>query len=597
LLKLFKYFKKREWALIIISIAFVAVQVYLDLKLPDYMSKITTLVQTEGSEMSEIWATGGWMLLCALGSMVTSIIVGYFASRVAASLSKELRQKLFYKTLSFSMEELGGFSTASLITRSTNDITQIQQIVAMGLQAMVKAPIMVVWAILKIMGKSWQWSAATGVAVVVLLVIILSLVLFALPKFRMIQKLTDNLNRITRENLTGIRVVRAYNAEGYQEERFNRANMELVNNHLFTGRLMAIMQPGMTMIMSGLTLAIYWIGAYLINAVDMTNMMTIETAIADRISLFSDMVVFSSYAMQVIMSFMMLTMIFIMLPRASVSAKRINEVLDTAQTIVPGNVTESKAGVTGEVEFRNVSFKYPDAEEYVLKDISFTASRGETVAFIGSTGSGKSTLINLVPRFYDATEGEVLIDGVNIKEFTSEALNNKLGYVPQRAVMFSGTVKSNVAYGESGKATPTDDDVAKAVAIAQGTEFVEKLDDKYDSHIAQGGTNVSGGQKQRLAIARAVCRKPEIYIFDDSFSALDYKTDRQLRNALKKETGDATSLIVAQRIGTIRDADRIIVLNEGEMVGMGTHSELLENCETYQQIAYSQLSKEELANG
>lgn len=597
MIKVLKYLKKREWLLIIISVGFIVAQVHLDLKLPDYMAEITTLVQTEGSKMSEIWAAGGWMLLCALGSMASSVIVGYFAAIVAAALSKELRERLFSKTLAFSMQEIGGFSTASLITRSTNDITQIQQTVAMGLQAIIKAPILAVWAILKITGKSWQWTAATGGAIVVLLVMILVIILFALPKFTKIQKLIDNLNRITRENLTGIRVVRAYNAEKYQEDKFDGANMELANNYLFTGRIMSIMQPGMTIIMSGLTLAIYWIGAYLINAVDVSNLALMETAMTERIGLFSDMVVFSAYAMQVIMAFMLLTMIFIILPRAQVSAGRVNEVLDTKPSIVPGKAEAPEGGAAGEVELRNVSFKYSDTEEYVLKNISFKVRKGETVAFIGSTGSGKSTLVNLIPRFYDATEGEVLVDGMNVKDYAPEALYNKLGYVPQRAVLFSGTVKSNVVYGENGKTAPTDDDVKKAVQIAQGAEFVEELEGKYDAHIAQGGTNVSGGQKQRLSIARAVCRKPEIYIFDDSFSALDYKTDRGLRGALKRETGDATNLIVAQRIGTIRDADKIIVLDEGEMAGIGTHRELLETCKTYREIAYSQLSKEELADG
>ncbi|HDR7797858.1 ABC transporter ATP-binding protein [Bacillus cereus] len=586
MLKIFKYLKQKEWILIVASIVFIAGQVWLDLKLPDFMSEITTLVQTKGSETSEIWLAGGKMLLCALGSMILSVIVGYFAARVATSLSKELRKGVFNKTLSFSMEEINGFSTASLITRSTNDITQIQQTVAMGLQVMIKAPILAVWAILKITGKSWEWSAATGVAVVALLVMIGSIIIFVLPKFKVVQKMTDNLNLVTREGLTGIRVVHAYNAQEYQEAKFEKANKDLTDTNLLVNRLMAIMQPGMSLIMSGLTLSIYWIGAHLImNAGGM-----------DRIGLFSDMVVFSSYAMQVVMAFMLLAMTFIMLPRASVSAARINEVLDTPQTITDGEMKTSPKGVEGEIELRNVSFKYPDAGEYVLKDISFTAHKGETVAFIGSTGSGKSTLINLIPRFYDVSEGEVMVDGINVKEYAQEALHNKFGYVSQKAVLFSGTVKSNVAYGNNVKTLLIDEDIKKAVEIAQGKEFVEKMDGEYNAAVAQGGTNLSGGQKQRLSIARAVSRNPEIFIFDDSFSALDYKTDRQLRSTLKKETKGATTLIVAQRIGTIKDADKIIVLDEGKIVGMGTHDELLKTCKTYQEIAYSQLSKEELGN-
>lgn len=585
-LKLFKYLKPKEWTLILASIVFIVGQVWLDLKLPDYMSKITTLVQTEGSKTSEIWTTGGKMLLCALGSMILAVIVGYFAAKVATSLSKELRKGVFDKTLSFSMEEINGFSIASLITRSTNDITQIQQTVAMGLQVMIKAPILAVWAIFKITGKSWEWSVATGVAVIVLLILIGNLIIFVLPKFKVVQKMTDNLNRVTRESLTGIRVVHAYNAQQYQEEKFDKVNKDLTDTNLFVTRLMALMQPGMGLIMSGLTLSIYWIGAHLINNAEGMN----------RIGLFSDMVVFSSYAMQVVMAFMLLSMTFILLPRAAVSAARINEVLNTPQTIIDGEKKSSLKGIEGEIEFRNVSFKYPNAEDYVLENISFTAHKGETVALIGSTGSGKSTLINLLPRFYDTTKGEVFVDGMNVKEYAQEALHNKIGYVSQKVVLFSGTVKSNVAYGGNSQAPSTDEEIKKAVEIAQGKEFVEKMDDEYDAAIAQGGTNLSGGQKQRLSIARAVNRNPEIFIFDDSFSALDYKTDRQLRSTLKKETKGATSLIVAQRIGTIKDADKIIVLDEGKIVGMGKHSELLKTCKTYQEIAYSQLSKEELEN-
>ncbi|PAE42489.1 ABC transporter ATP-binding protein [Bacillus sp. 7884-1] len=587
MLKIFKYLQKKEYLLIMFSLVFIVTQVYLDLKLPDYMHEITMLVQTEGSKMSDVLLQGGYMLLCAVGSMIASIIVGFFAAKVAAGFSVRLRAMVFEKTMSFSIEEINGFSTASLITRSTNDITQIQLLIAMGLQVIVKAPILAVWAVFKIMGKSWQWSAATGIAVLFLVFMLCILIFVAMPKFKIIQSLTDNLNRVTRENLSGIRVVHAYNASNYQEKKFEEANSALTNTNLFTSRAMAIMMPTMGIIMSGMGLAIYWIGAFLINGAAQT----------DKLSLFSDMIVFSSYAMQVIMAFMMLSFVFIMLPRASVSAKRIKEVLDTEATIIDGNVTEGKTGLSGEIEFRNVSFKYPDAAQYILRSISFTASKGETVAFIGSTGSGKSTLLNLIPRYFDATEGEVLVDGVNVKQYTQDSLRKKIGYVSQKAVLFSGTVTSNVAYGDNGKISENKSVVKKAIDIAQGTEFVEKMEDQYNGAIAQGGTNISGGQKQRLSIARAVYRDPEIYIFDDSFSALDYKTDRVLRSELKKETKDATTLIVGQRIGTIKDADRIVVLNEGEVVGIGTHNELMQNCSVYQEIAYSQLSKEELEIG
>lgn len=588
MLKMFRYFRKKEWLMVFGSLVFVVGQVWLDLRLPDYMSDITTFVMTEGSTLSDVLTAGAKMLFCALGSVALSCIVGFFAAQIAAGLSKKLRSEMFSKVSAFSMEEINGFSTASLITRSTNDITQVQMAIAMGLQVIIKAPILAVWAILKILGKSWQWTAVTGGAVVVLIIIIGIVVLFAMPKFKMLQVLTDDLNRVTRENLTGIRVVRAYNAENYQMNKFDKSNKKVTSTLLFATRIMAIMMPGMNLIMSGLSLAIYWVGAYLINdAVDIQN----------KVDLFADMTVFTSYAVQVVMAFMMLVMIFIIMPRAMVAAKRINEVLSTKPKIINGNVKETDPSVTGTVEFRNVSFKYPDASDYVLKNISFKANKGDTVAFIGSTGSGKSTLINLVPRFYDATEGEVLVDGIDVRNYDIKSLNDKLGYVPQKAVMFSGTVKSNVGYGENADEREyTDEEIKKAVEIAQGTEFVEKMENTYDGAIAQGGSNISGGQKQRLAIARAVCRKPEIYIFDDSFSALDYKTDRILRSELKKETSGTTSLIVAQRIGTIKDADCIIVLEKGEVAGMGTHEELLKNCEVYRQIALSQLSKEELEN-
>lgn len=584
MLKLFKNLTKKEWLFVGISLVFIVAQVWLDLKLPDYMSTITMLVQTDGSTMGEILTAGGKMLLCAFGSLASSVVVAAFAARIASNFGARLRGRLFDKVQSFTMQEINGFSTSSLITRSTNDITQVQTLVVMGLQAMIKAPILAVWAILKISDKSWQWTLSTGIAILFLIIVVGFCVIFAMPKFKKLQKLTDDLNRVTRENLTGLRVVRAYNAEEYQENKFEGANRELTSANLFANRVMAIMMPSISLVMSGLSLAIYWIGAILIQ----------EASMMDKMTLFSDMVVFSSYAMQVVMAFMMLIMIFIMLPRASVSAKRILEVLETKPTIIDGSITTSEAKHKGEVEFRNVSFKYPDAEEYVIKNVSFTAHKGETVAFIGSTGCGKSTVVNLVPRFYDATEGEVLVDGINVKEYTQYALHNKIGYVSQKATLFGGTIKSNVAYGDNGKDGFLSSDIVDAVFTAQASDFVEAMEDSYDGFVAQGGANLSGGQKQRISIARAVCRHPEIFIFDDSFSALDYKTDRKLREALKRECADATKLIVAQRIGTIRDADRIIVLDDGGVVGVGTHEHLMRTCEVYQQIAYSQLSKEEL---
>lgn len=584
MIKLLKRLRMKECVQAFASLVFIVVQVWLDLKLPDYMSDITKILQTPGSEVSSIWLAGGKMLFCALGSFASAVVVGFFVERIAASFSQTLRSLLFSKVDSFSMEEINRFSTDSLITRSTNDVTQVQMLIAMGLQTIIKAPILGIWAITKIAGKGLEWTAATGVTLGIMVIVIVVIMIFVMPKFKKMQVLTDNLNRVTRENLTGLRVVRAYNAEEYQEEKFEKANEELMDTQLYTNRGMAVMMPMMTTLMSGLSLAIYWIGAYLINGAEVIN----------RLTLFSNMVVFSSYAMQVFMPFLMLVMIFIMLPRASVSAKRINEVLETEPTIIDGHVKEGKKGIEGQVEFRNVSFKYKGASDYVLKNISFTARKGETVAFIGSTGSGKSTLISLIPRFYDATEGDVLVDGVSVKEYTQETLHNKIGYVPQKVVMFRGTVSSNVGYGDNGKKKPIDEEIKSAVRIAQGSDFVEEMEKQYEAGISQGGTNVSGGQKQRLAIARAVCRKPEIYIFDDSFSALDYKTDRTLRSTLKKETAGVTSLIVAQRIGTIMDADQIIVLDEGKVVGKGTHKELLDTCDVYKEIAMSQLSEEEL---
>ena len=586
MLRIFKNFRKQEVVLALFSVVFVVAQVWLELKLPDYMREITSLITTQDSAMHDILIAGGKMLLCAFGSLLVTVLVAVCASRIASNFSAIVRGKLFDKVQSFSMEEIGRFSTASLITRSTNDVTQVQMLIVMGLSIMLRAPIMAVMAILKIVDKSWQWTLSTGVAVVVLLIVVIICVSLCMPKFKRLQSLTDDINQVTRENLTGLNVVRAYNAEAYQEEKFEKVNKDLTDTHWFTSKTMAFMMPTIMMIMNGLSLAIYWIGAVLIN--DAQDMQ-------EKFTLFSDMVVFSSYAMQVVMSFMMLVMIFIMLPRASVAAKRILEVLDTEPSIEDGTRDTFPVMKDGEVEFKDVSFKYPDAEEYVLEHISFSAKKGETIAFIGATGCGKSTAINLIPRCYDATEGEVFVDGVNVKEYTQEALHNKIGYVSQKAILFSGTIADNVAYGENGKAPATQDDIAMAVKVAQASEFVEKKDQGYDGYVAQGGSNFSGGQKQRLSIARAIARQPEILIFDDSFSALDYKTDRILREALRKECKDATKIIVAQRIGTIRDADKIIVLDDGQIAGMGTHDELMKNCEVYQEIAYSQLSKEELA--
>ena len=584
MLKLFKTLSKRDWLLTAVSFLFILVQVWLDLSLPDYMSEITTLVQTEGSAMSAILTAGGKMLLCALGSLLASAIVAFFVARIASDFGARLRLRLFDRVQAFSMEEIGAFSTASLITRSTNDVTQVQNAVVMGLQVVLKAPLTAVWAILKISGKSWQWSFATAVAVVLLLTLVGVGILTVLPKFNRLQLLTDDLNRVTRENLTGIRVVRAYNAEGYQEEKFEKANDVLTRTNLSAVRTLQCLMPCVQLVLSGLSLAIYWIGAALINA----------AALTEKLGLFSDMIVFSSYAMQVVMSFMLLVALFILLPRAQVSARRICEVLDMSPAILDGKRTSGDESQRGRVEFRHVTFRYPDAEEDVLHDLTFTAEPGETVAFIGATGSGKSTALHLIPRFYDATEGEVLVDGVNVREYSQEALHNKLGYVAQKAVLFSGTVRSNVTYGDNGRPNATDDEITHAIQTAQAAEFVDHMEQGADSFVAQGGENLSGGQKQRLSIARAVCRKPEIFLFDDSFSALDYKTDRTLRRTLDRECGDATRIIVSQRIGTIRDADKIIVLDEGRMAGTGTHTQLMESCEVYRQIAYSQLSREEL---
>ena len=581
--KLLKHLNKKDYIFMALAVLFIAGQVGLELKMPEYMSAITKLVQTEGSEMGEIIRNGGLMMLCAFGSLISTIIAGYFVSYIGADFSFITRKKIFDKVEQLGMNEIKKFSTASLITRTTNDITQARMVITMGANMLIRAPLSAAWAIAKIQGKSWEWSTATGVAVVILLATVITIMLIVIPRFKVIQKLTDKLNGVSRENLTGIRVVHAFNAEKYQEHKFDRSNTELADTTRFVDRVLSVLSPMMYLIMNGITLVIYVLGAYLIG----------NSIMADKLNLFSDMVVFSSYAMHVIFSFLMVAAIFMIIPRAQVSADRINEVLDEKITIKDGNFDEETAE-TGTVEFRNVSFKYPDAEEYLLKNISFKAEKGETVAFIGSTGSGKSTLINLVPRFYDVTDGAIFIDGVNVKDYKQKALHKKLGYVPQKAVIFNGTVASNIAYGDNGEGKPSERQIQKAAQVAQAKHFVEKLEKQYNSPIAQSGTNISGGQKQRLAIARAIARNPEIYIFDDSFSALDYKTDAALRQALRDYTKDATSLIVAQRIGTIMHADKILVLDKGECVGMGTHKELMKNCEVYKEIALSQLTKEEL---
>ena len=584
--KIFKQFNKKDWVLILMVAILIVFQVWLDLKLPDYMSEITRILQSEGYIIKDILAQGGYMLLCAFGSLGSAVIVGYITSFISADFSMNLRRRIFKKVEDFGMTEIKKFETSSLITRTTNDVTQLEMLVAMGMQMIIKSPVMCVWAITKIINKNVEWSLLVLAGVVILLVTIGILLKIVYPRFEKVQKLIDKVNGVTRENVTGIRVVRAFNAEEYQENRFDKVNNDLTNMQLFNQKCFAILDPIMNIVMHFLTLGIYFIGAYLIEAAHMI----------DKITLFSNMVVFSSYGMQVIMSFLMLAMIFMILPRASVSAKRINEVLDEELSLKDGTLDGNEALEVGTVEFKNVSFKYPDASEYVLKNISFKVNKGETVAFIGSTGSGKSTLINLIPRFYDATEGEVLIDGINIKDYKLKELHNKIGYVPQKAVMFTGSVKSNVGYGSVNGTKPTLGKIKEALDVAQASSFVKDMDGEYEAHIAQGGTNVSGGQKQRLSIARAIARDPEIYIFDDSFSALDFKTDATLRHTLKEYTKDATSIIVAQRIGTIINADKIVVLNEGECVGIGTHKELLKSCKIYKEIALSQLSKEELEN-
>lgn len=589
MLRILKHLRWKEWLLVAACVVLIVGQVQLDLALPDYMSEITRLVQTEGSQMSDILLAGGKMLLCALGSMLLTVCTTFFTAQIASRFSARLRGEMYRKVVGFSNEEINRFSTASLITRTTNDISQLQMFFSFGMQSLIKAPIMAFIAVGKISTKSWEWSLLTGGVIAFVCVLLVFIMLYAVPRMKKMQTLTDNLNRITRENLTGLQVVRAYNAENYQEGKFAKANEEMTRNSQQANIAMSVMNPGMNLAMNGLTLGIYWIGAALISAISLTS----PAAMMERIGLFSDMVVFMQYAMQVIMAFLMLVMIFVMLPRVTVSASRVNEVLDTKARIVDGKETQGKPGMKGEIEFRDVSFRYPDADGDTIHHISFTAHHGQTVALIGATGCGKSSIINLLPRLYDATSGHVLVDGVDVRDYTQDALRSKIGFVPQKAFLFAGTVSSNVGYGED---NASDAAIRKAVAIAQAAEFVESPDVGYFGTVAQGGSNFSGGQKQRLSIARAVARDPEILVFDDSFSALDYKTDHALRQALREQTSGTTNIIVAQRIGTIRDADCILVIEDGAIVGKGTHRELMESCKVYQEIAYSQLSKEELAS-
>ena len=589
MLRILKHLRWKEWLLVAACVVLIVGQVQLDLALPDYMSEITRLVQTEGSQMSDILLAGGKMLLCALGSMLLTVCTTFFTAQIASRFSARLRGEMYRKVVGFSNEEINRFSTASLITRTTNDISQLQMFFSFGMQSLIKAPIMAFIAVGKISTKSWKWSLLTGCVIAFVCVLLVFIMLYAVPRMKKMQTLTDNLNRITRENLTGLQVVRAYNAENYQEGKFAKANEEMTCNSQQANIAMSVMNPGMNLAMNGLTLGIYWIGAALISAIAVTS----PAAMMERIGLFSDMVVFMQYAMQVIMAFLMLVMIFVMLPRVTVSAGRVNEVLDTKARIVDGKETQGKPGMKGEIEFRDVSFRYPDADGDTIHHISFTAHHGQTVALIGATGCGKSSIINLIPRLYDATSGQVLVDGVDVRDYTQDALRSKIGFVPQKAFLFSGTVSSNVGYGED---NASDAAIRKAVAVAQAAEFVESPEVGYSGTVAQGGSNFSGGQKQRLSIARAVARDPEILVFDDSFSALDYKTDHALRQALREQTSGTTNIIVAQRIGTIRDADCILVIEDGAIVGKGTHRELMESCKVYQEIAYSQLSKEELAS-
>ena len=595
MIRLFKQMNKKDRWLVLLCVFLVGGQVYFDLTLPDYTKEITTLISTENNVLADYFSAGGKMLACALCSAVLAVIVGYFAAKIAADFSFDIREKLFHKVSAFGSGEIKKFSTASLITRTTNDITQIQMVVAMGLQVMIKAPIMAVWAILKIVGKSWQLSVVTASAVVLLITTIVVLLVILMPKFKIVQKQVDDLNRVTRENLTGLRVIRAFNAEEYQQDKFEKASEALMKTQMFTMRGMSFLFPIMLLVQSGLTLAIYWLGAYLINDIAIPlngSLSSILSAVSSRADMLGDVVAFTSYAMYVVMSFVLLMAIFMILPRAQVSANRINEVLDAPIAVREGS--GSTSAQKGEIEFRNVSFRYPDASEDCLSDISFHVKQGETIAFIGATGSGKSTLVGLAARLYDATKGSILIDGKDIRDYSFPQLYSKLGYVPQKAVLFADTIQNTVAFGTCDHEI-TQDDISDAIQIAQAQQFVSETEDGLDSGIAQGGSNVSGGQKQRLAIARAIARKPEILIFDDSFSALDYKTDRALRKEISEKLSGTTCLIVAQRIGTIRHADKIVVLDDGKAVGIGTHEQLMQSCKVYQEIALSQLSQAELA--
>lgn len=585
MIKLLKKMGKREVLMAVLCALLVLGQVYFDLTLPDYMTDLTMMLNTAGSETSDILNVGLKMLGCTLASAALAIVCGYLSAKTASGFSYTIREKLFNHVMDMGSEEMQDFSIPSLITRTTNDITQIQMIVSMGLQMIIKSPIMAVWAVIKILGKSWELSAVTAAFVVVICVFVLAVMATCIPRFRIVQKLTDKINRVARENLTGINVVHAFNAEKYQNDKFDVPSKDMMNTQLKNQRIFALMMPVMNIGMNGLTLAIYWLGAVLIQQIALT-------AVQDRITFFSNVVVFSTYATYVVMSFMMLVMIFMMLPAAQVSAERINEVLERDVNIKEGSVSEGRE--QGTVEFKNVSFRYPHASEDELSNISFKIEKGQTLAIIGATGSGKTTLISLIPRFYDATDGEVLVDGVNVKNYKFDTLYDKLGYVTQKAVLFAGSIRENVFFGESG-APETDDELKNAIELSQAEEFVDKLPDGTEHMISQMGRNVSGGQKQRLSIARALSRKPEILVFDDSFSALDYKTDAKLREGLNEKLGDTTKIIVAQRISTIRHADKIIVLDRGEAVGMGTHEELMKSCDVYKEIALSQLSAAELA--